>query len=503
MAYHIRVSESGFPQEAKAQDDLARMLGNEWLILSNPQRTRTGAEIDCLVLGPRGLINIELKNWADDTVANDGGRWQFNGKDATYKSKNATHERLRPDPVKQAQNAARSFKEHFKAEYSVSLWVDYCTLAGPLGIKLDYKDLKVKDIARPLQEAVGLLERRIERGKTDHKLGCIPLTRENALAVLKHFSVDTKLDAQQWLKSAYRETKSSLESQPKLVNAVAPSAVNRRSPLTSGENSSIKNDTNSHNLIYHKHVYPSDKNLISRDMFDSLLTICFIFLFPFVSYVISLIFAEPIKSNSLKLFDVTRSDRWYFLFPVLNWIGFLSSTVTHTVYAVFSDGSQAKAIWIGHLSAFVMFLGASRIFRYSSGIASIFFSGAIVSLVIYNHMRDRPGDRELRAIVQQIGFRSYSNTLNFPNQPGNVTLTLTSDGENLKLDSLSAGHACSYSVSADGLQGSRVALELEVIEGDCRKLTGEVYSNGEVIDFDLFTGNNRRVPMQFRINSNE
>lgn len=220
MAYHIRVLESDYPQEAKAQDDLARILGNEWLILSNPQKTRTGAEIDCLVLGPRGLINIELKNWADNTVATDGGRWQFDGKDAAYADRRSSKEKLRPDPVKQAQNAARSFKEHFKAEYSISLWVDYCTLAGPLGIKLAYKDLKVKDVARPLQEAVELLERRIERGKNNHLFGCLPLTRENALAVLKHLGIDQNPDAEKWLNSAFREPPA--KSKPKPIKPPPP-----------------------------------------------------------------------------------------------------------------------------------------------------------------------------------------------------------------------------------------------------------------------------------------
>jgi Nuclease-related domain len=501
MAYHIRVSESDFQHEAKAQDDLARILGNEWLILSNPQRTRTGAEIDCLVLGPRGLINIELKNWADNTVADDGGRWQFNGKDATYKSKNGTQERLRPDPVKQAQNAARSFKEHFKAEHAISLWVDYCTLAGPLGIKLDYKDLKVKDIARPLQEAAGLLERRIERGKTDHKLGCVALTRENALAVLKHFSVDQKPDAQQWLMSAFRgpTPKSKPEPikppPPPQFRETAESPRRIKSAPPSPVATQLKLDASLQKLFETKNKY---KSINGAFIFYS-----FLYIFPIISHSISILFASEIPEGSRIQIDILTADVEFFILPVINWFGTLLTTVVHTVTLPFSENSQGYAVWIGHLSALALFWIFWQIRSHSwvGIVPALVAVGLAAATFVMN--RDRPGDRELDAIIQQIGFRTYSNTLNFPNQPGNVTFTLTSDGDSLKLDSLSAGNTCSYLVSADGLQGSRVALELEVVEGDCRKLTGEVYSNGEVIDFDLFTGNNRRVPMQFRINLKE
>lgn len=193
----------------------------------------------------------------------------------------------------------------------------------------------------------------------------------------------------------------------------------------------------------------------------------------------------------------------FFIIPILNWLGTLFTTVVHTITLPFSEHSQGYAVWIGHLSASALLWIFWKIRSHSwVGVVPALVAVGLAAANFVVH-RERPGDRELEAIMQQIGSRSYSNTLNFPNQPGNVTLTLKSDGESLKLETLSEGNACSYLISADGLQGSRISLELEVVDGDCRELTGEVYANGPDLDFDLFTGNNRRVPMQFRINLNQ
>lgn len=249
-----------------------------------------------------------------------------------------------------------------------------------------------------------------------------------------------------------------------------------------------------------------NKNITSRNsksLNEGFLIVSILLLFPFISHVVSVVFATEVSTGSLKMWDITKADIYIFSIPVLNWLVFLTTTITHTFTSVFFDNSQASAIWIGHLSAFGFFYGFWIFRSHTSFIIIPSFLALAYAALMFDLGRERPGDRELDAIIQQVGFRTYSNTLNFPNQPGNVTLTLTSDGESLKLDSLSAGHTCSYLVSADGLKGSRVALELEVVGGDCRELTGEVYSNGQIIDFDLFTGNNRRVPMQFRINLNE
>ncbi len=129
---------------------------------------------------------------------------------------------------------------------------------------------------------------------------------------------------------------------------------------------------------------------------------------------------------------------------------------------------------------------------------------ALVYVIFSNVFgRDTSGDGVFKNVIGEFRGRTFSNTLNFPDGPGNVTLTLAATGENLSLESLSDGHSCSYLLHANGLKGSTVSLDLEVTNGNCRKLTGEVYKSGRHINFDLFSKNNRALPISFKINTSE
>jgi nuclease-like protein len=67
----IRAGRAG---EQSVADRLGRVLGDEWLLFRGYCNRR--GEIDLLLLGPPGLVAIEVKN-LNATVSCDGDRWSF------------------------------------------------------------------------------------------------------------------------------------------------------------------------------------------------------------------------------------------------------------------------------------------------------------------------------------------------------------------------------------------------------------------------------------------
>ncbi len=197
MATHIIISESEYKHEAAVQDELSHLLGEEWIILSNPPRNRTVLQIDCIILGPRGLFVVELKNWESGTVADDVNPWTINGRIPKYKNGE------KKNPVVQAHNAAREFKKKFVRAKEIKVWADAISLAGPLGVYIGYTSDIVKDIVRPIQEANLLISRRIEMGAGRNKEGCKPVSKIAAISLLEYFGLTTNHDVQSWIASAY------------------------------------------------------------------------------------------------------------------------------------------------------------------------------------------------------------------------------------------------------------------------------------------------------------
>jgi len=201
MAVHVRIGESQYPQERRAQDKLARFISDEWLLVSNPPFNRTGAEIDVLIIGPRGVIVAELKDWPNGTVARDSGQWMVDGKPAVYRNR----ERRRPNPVQQANNAARDFGKFFRKEAGARCRIDAVTLASPEGLSLVYEHEFVRDIARPIDEANELIECRVARGKQSEKLGCTPVSRRDIEDLLRWFGMQDLPEVKAWLSNTYDE----------------------------------------------------------------------------------------------------------------------------------------------------------------------------------------------------------------------------------------------------------------------------------------------------------
>ena len=228
MAVHIRAGESQYAHERRAQDQLAGFLSDEWLLISNPPSNRTGAEIDTLIVGPRGAIVVELKDWPDGTTARDSGQWLVDGKAAEYRKGGR-----RPNPVQQANTAARDFGKFFRKETGARCRFDAVTLAGPPGVELVYEHDIVKEIARPLNEATELVECRVERGIQSEKLGCTPVRKTDIHKLLKWFGVEDLPEVQGWLGATVEEagvrTDVSVSSKANDSSAPKPSPTPRKS----------------------------------------------------------------------------------------------------------------------------------------------------------------------------------------------------------------------------------------------------------------------------------
>lgn len=64
---------AGVAGERQVADDLGRVLGDDWVLMRGYQNK--GGEIDHLLLGPAGLVAIEVKN-INGTVHCDGDKWR-------------------------------------------------------------------------------------------------------------------------------------------------------------------------------------------------------------------------------------------------------------------------------------------------------------------------------------------------------------------------------------------------------------------------------------------
>jgi hypothetical protein len=75
MAYHFPCVESEENEEG-AIEELKSSFGDEWLLLTNVPGYIAGREIDACLLGPRGMLVLELKNHRGSIVVPKVGDWK-------------------------------------------------------------------------------------------------------------------------------------------------------------------------------------------------------------------------------------------------------------------------------------------------------------------------------------------------------------------------------------------------------------------------------------------
>ncbi len=158
MAYRVRLGDPARNEENAIQD-LANVLGNEWALLTNlPQRT-IGVEIDACIVGPRGILVLELKNHKGKIAAKEYGSWEGivgNDKDKS--------------PFDQATVAAQRLKSYLgdqQEQLKRGIYVDWVVVMTHPQCELVLESPALSDRVSLLRDVKSLVERRLNRLTTE------------------------------------------------------------------------------------------------------------------------------------------------------------------------------------------------------------------------------------------------------------------------------------------------------------------------------------------------
>src|SRR5216683_1582099 len=93
--------------ESAAFEELCRLFGPEWLLLTNIPRRISGNEIDACLVGPRGMVVLELKYFRGTIRCNKTGPWVRDG---------VTEPSDKASPIDQAELCAQILKKRIEGE---------------------------------------------------------------------------------------------------------------------------------------------------------------------------------------------------------------------------------------------------------------------------------------------------------------------------------------------------------------------------------------------------
>jgi hypothetical protein len=149
MAFHFPCDDSE-ANETNAIEELKNCFGSEWLLFTNIPQYIAGKEIDSCLIGPRGMVVLELKNHRGLIVCSRVGDW--------------AGIREGGNPLAQAGKCAQRLKSYLTdkdaalqgvfVDYLVVMTNDRCDLEVDAGLEKEFR------VSR-LSEAVGLVDGRL------------------------------------------------------------------------------------------------------------------------------------------------------------------------------------------------------------------------------------------------------------------------------------------------------------------------------------------------------
>ena len=137
------------PNEAEAIEALREAFDDEWTLLTSIPRYSAGREIDALLLGPRGIVVLELKYHSGTIVVPFTGAWTGFNDDK------------KETPLEQAEVASQILKSTLIREDPdlKKVWVDYVVIMTNPNCHLQvHERLKSQYLVGLLPDAVPLVE---------------------------------------------------------------------------------------------------------------------------------------------------------------------------------------------------------------------------------------------------------------------------------------------------------------------------------------------------------
>lgn len=135
------------PNEVAAFEALSAQFSDEWAIFTNLPRASFRQEVDALLVGPRGVVAIELKYWRGDIVARALSPWT--GGDGS-------------NPCDQAESAAQKIKSYLERknpQLSGKVFIKGIALMTHPGSTLEIEDSELRNRVTKIDSASSLIQR--------------------------------------------------------------------------------------------------------------------------------------------------------------------------------------------------------------------------------------------------------------------------------------------------------------------------------------------------------
>jgi hypothetical protein len=173
MAYYIKRGKPN-PNEVDAIQALTRSLPAEWAILTNIPGRVMRSETDTCLIGPRGIIVIELKSWRGNIIAHRMAPWG-----------GAEDEE---NPLDQAEGASKNLKSYLVKNGISRVYVGFVVILTHPSCTLRRSHEDLESQAGLLADAPDLIERHLAWLQTQVR-GLQPLSLDTLTRILGAFDI--------------------------------------------------------------------------------------------------------------------------------------------------------------------------------------------------------------------------------------------------------------------------------------------------------------------------
>src|ERR1700678_170641 len=159
VAIRIKCGEEE-PNERGAIQQLTYLFNDNWALLTSIPRHVLGKEIDACLVGPPGLLVLELKNYRGLVMATAGQHWIVGGVDEMA------------NPIQQAEKCAQRLKTFLSERVhglDRSIYVDSMVVMTHPECQLDVASSLIRDSVATLTNVAEVVSRRLQRVARDHK----------------------------------------------------------------------------------------------------------------------------------------------------------------------------------------------------------------------------------------------------------------------------------------------------------------------------------------------